>query len=234
MKTFRILGLLLSYPSKDLQTYMGEMKQALIDEEMIKGRNLKKLLAFMDDIAKGDLIDFQENYVALFDKGRGHSLYLFEHVHGESRDRGPAMVDLIETYKEHGFTMTPGELPDYMPLFLEFLSVLPAQEAQAYLTEPLPIFATIGVKLKDRKSDYYKIFNAIEALSDAEVDPEILEKALQSSQMADESFEALDKEWEEKPAFTGDPEADVDNSCKGCPVSAPAPLPFQSVNNTVN
>jgi len=225
MKTYRVLGLLMSYPTSDVQLHMDELKEALAADGLISSRRLGQLTKFMDALAASDLIEAQETYVGLFDRGRGQSLYLFEHIHGESRDRGPAMVDLTESYKEHGFMMSAGELPDYIPLFLEFLSLLPPDDAQDYLNEVIHIFATIGVKLQDKGSDYHVIFDVIQALASTKVAPEVLAQALEESQAADESFEALDKEWEEKPAFTGDPTQDIDADCRSC---AATPSPFQS------
>ena len=105
------------------------------------------------------LIPLQENYVATFDRNPKHSLHLFEHIHGESRDRGPAMVDLFEEYRKHGFDVTADELPDYIPLFLEFLGQDPAEEAERLLGDAIHVLAMIGDKLDANGSPYAHVFN---------------------------------------------------------------------------
>ncbi|HBL65691.1 MAG TPA: nitrate reductase molybdenum cofactor assembly chaperone, partial [Achromobacter sp.] len=115
-----MLSALLSYPEPDLLDALGEVEAALADDPDAE-EALQPLVAYL---ATNDLITVQENYVATFDRNRSHSLHLFEHVHGESRDRGQAMVDLLDTYRQHGFEPVVSELPDHVPLFLEFLGVI--------------------------------------------------------------------------------------------------------------
>ena len=111
-------------------------------------------------LSQGDY-DLQENYVALFDRGRGTSLHLFEHVHGYSRDRGQAMVDLKAMYDNHGMTLSQPELPDYLPVFLEFLSCLPSEEARDLLNETTHIIRNIGEQIAKRGSHYYFLLSAL-------------------------------------------------------------------------
>lgn len=203
MLTFKLLGLLLTYPSQGLQEHMSEVKSVLAEEGLVPSKIQKPLFEFMDDLARRNLMRVQEDYVSLFDRGRTHSLYLFEHIHGESRDRGQAMVDLSDHYKAHGYTLAANELPDYLPLFLEFLSQVPADEAQELLGETIHIIAGIGAKLKTKKSSYHQIFRALEAVSKVKVDAKFIEQAVVEAEKEDTSLEALDKEWEEAPAFDG-------------------------------
>lgn len=219
MRSYKVLSLLLGYPSEALQDNMEELKVALQEEGALKGRYTKKLYAFMDRLAQMDLLKLQEQYVALFDRSRTNSLYIFEHVHGESRDRGGAMVDLSETYEKFGYKLDSSELPDYLPLFLEFLSVLPPEDAQAFLRDAVHVIATVGAKLGKKESGYQYIFKAIEQLADTKIDPELIAQALLEAEQVDESMEALDKEWEETPAFDGMGGAD----CGGCPTTPSAP-----------
>lgn len=213
MRTYKILSLLLRYPTLELQENMQELQAALIEEGLFKPRQIKKLLAFMDRLARMDLLKLQEQYVGLFDRGRAHSLYLFEHVHGESRARGGAMIDLSETYKEAGFELDSTELPDYLPMFLEFLSVLPPEESQTHLRDAVHVIAMVGVKLGKKDSGYTHIFKAIERLADVKIDPEFLSKVLVEAEQEDESMEALDRDWEETPAFDGTGKAADCNTC---------------------
>ena len=105
IRTFKVLSALISYPSVELQAAAPDMRAALRDEGIISGRAQRALNLLIDEIASGDLLDLQERYVDLFDRGRSLSLHLFEHVHGESRDRGQAMVDLQALYEKSGLTI---------------------------------------------------------------------------------------------------------------------------------
>lgn len=220
MLTFKLLGMLLSYPSEGLQEHMGEIKEAISGEGLIPMKLQRPLFDFMDDLARRNLMRVQEDYVALFDRGRAHSLYLFEHIHGESRDRGQAMVDLTDHYKAHGVTLSATELPDYLPLFLEFLTQIDFKEAQELLGETIHIIAGIGAKLKTKKSDYHQVFRALEALTNVKVDEKFLEQAVSEAKAEDSSLEALDREWEDAPAFDGTGDA----SCNTCPSATRHPL----------
>ncbi len=213
MLTFKLLGLLLSYPNEDMQNNLGEVKTALASEGLISAKTQKPLFEFIDSLARRNLMRIQEEYVALFDRSRANSLYLFEHIHGESRDRGQAMVDLADHYKAHGFTLSAKELPDYLPLFLEFLSQVPATDAQELLSETIHIIAGVGAKLKAKKCGYHHVYRALEALSTVKVDEKFLEQAVSEAEKEDTSLEALDKEWEEAPAFDGA----GDLGCNTCP-----------------
>ena len=123
------------------------------------------MVSLAEDIAGMDLFDTQERYVWLFDRTRSLSLHLFEHVHGESRDRGQAMVDLAQHYEQNGFVISTRELPDFLPLFLEFLSVIPVEDARQLLDDPIEIIATLDERLRKRKSAYRVVFQALRAIS---------------------------------------------------------------------
>ena len=137
-------------------------------------------------------------------------------MHGESRDRGQAMVDLAEMYHEKGLFIDSKELPDFLPVFLEYLSLCNIDEAKELLDDTAHIIATIGAKLKKNKNSYHVIFNALEKLSNIEIDSKIIQNALAELEAEDNSLEALDKEWEEADAFTGNPDDDC-NSCNAFP-----------------
>jgi len=213
MLTYKLLGMLLTYPSEELQQHMAELKEVIAAEDAVSAKIRKPLFAFMDDLARRNILRVQEDYVALFDRSRQHSLYLFEHVHGESRDRGQAMVDLMGLYKEQGFTLSQRELPDYLPLFLEFLSVLPFEASKEHLSEIVHILGAVGAKLRAKTSGYHHVFRALEALTGVKADPKFVAHAVDEAEKADESLEALDKEWEETPAFDGVGSA----ACGVCP-----------------
>ena len=131
MKTFKALSALLSYPETELFAALPEIRHALDGENMLPRAEQQAVERFLDALGRLDPLDAQERYVALFDRNRSLSLHLYEHVHGESRDRGQALVRLQELYRLHGLEVDARELPDYLPLFLEFLSLLPRKPAAA-------------------------------------------------------------------------------------------------------
>ena len=209
MKTFKILGLLLSYPKQELVNHLPEIEQVLKSEALLPKRSLKKVLAFCDYMKATDIFELQEDYVDLFDRGRAHCLHMFEHIHGESRDRGQAMVNLVESYAERGYYMQEGELPDYLPLFLEYLSCCPAEEAVDLIGDPINVIATIGVRLKKRDSLYYVLFEAMQALAKVKPDAAVIAEA-QAEKLKEQTLEELDEEWQEAEAF------DNSKDCNGC------------------
>jgi len=165
MKTFKVLSLLLSYPQAEWVNELDLMEN-LLDEEQGKNGKAKKQLAELFHLLRSEsLLDSEQTYVATFDRNPSHSLHLFEHIHGESRDRGMAMVNLIEEYRKHGLDMDAAELPDYVPLFLEYLSQLPDQEALNMLGETIDVMALIGRKLKANNSPYHTVFDVLEKIS---------------------------------------------------------------------
>src|SRR3989304_7701095 len=127
MANYRALAALLAYPEQDLVDALPELKRLFPGSREIQG--------LLEEFQSTPLHVLQERYVALFDRSRALSLHLFEHVHGESRDRGQAMVDLKQLYERHGLFMSTSELPDHLPLFLEFLSAIPEAEACELLQE---------------------------------------------------------------------------------------------------
>jgi len=220
MKTFKILGLLLAYPKPELIDNMADIKEVLITEALLPKRPLKNVLAFCDYLSTSDIYELQEDYVNLFDRGRTHCLHMFEHIHGESRDRGQAMVNLVESYAERGFYMTEGELPDYLPMFLEFLSTCPAGEAVDFIGDPINVIATIGIRLKKRDSLYCSLFQAMESLSKVKPDQAVIAEA-NAAEIVEQTLDELDEEWAETEAF------DNADDCGTCDVSS---MPAQNIN----
>jgi len=162
MQHYRILSALLTYPEPELLAAVPELDAALAHLPRMRGQ-LDPLFAHL---LGHDLIELQQTYVQTFDRTPSHSLHLFEHIHGESRDRGQAMVDLMEEYKKHGLFMTDDELPDYVPLFLEFLSQLPDEEAAGRLLgDAVHVLAHIGTKLAANGSVYACVFDVLQGLS---------------------------------------------------------------------
>jgi len=223
MKTFKALGLLMSYPETAWLEHLDEVRALLVEERCLAKRQLQAVLALIGELQTGDLYDIQETYVSTFDRGRGHSLHLFEHIHGESRDRGQAMVNLAAAYAGKGFFIDKAELPDYLPLFLEFLSLCPPDEAVALLGEPVDILAAIAARLQKRDSSYAALFDALVTLSRARPSQEKLQAVIEQAPES-ESLEALDKEWEEAAAFAGKPQQGGCNGCQAASGGAPLKL----------
>jgi nitrate reductase delta subunit len=216
MKTFKALGVLMSYPQTEWLQHLDECRALLEQEGLLPAKSRRAVLAFVDTLQASDLYRLQEDYVSTFDRGRAHALHLFEHIHGESRDRGQAMVNLAEAYAEKGLVIDRAELPDYLPLFLEFLSCCPPNEAVELLAEPVDVIATIGARLKKKRSPYATLFEALVALSKVKPKQERVSELLAATPDED-SLEALDREWEETAAFDGPP---GQPGCQGC--TAPA------------
>jgi nitrate reductase delta subunit len=224
MKTFKVLGLLMSYPKPEWVSHLEECKLLLTEENFLPRKQLKAVMAFIEMLETADLYSVQEEYVATFDRGRSHSLHLFEHIYGESRDRGQAMVNLIDAYEEKGLFIDQAELPDYVPLFLEFLSLCPVDEALELLGEPIDIMATIAARLQERDSSWAALFAAVVALSKVKPNRDRINEVLAQGQ-EDTSLEALDKEWEEAAAFAGQPDQ---SDCRACVA------PADDLNITIN
>jgi nitrate reductase delta subunit len=209
--TFKALSALLVYPSVELQQAVPELAVALDGEALISASIRHQLDELLDQIATGDLYDLQERYVLLFDRTRSLSLHLFEHVHGESRDRGQAMIDLKSMYEDKGLQPDPAELPDFVPLFLEYLSTRPRVEAYELLAQPAHIFSTLAERLRKRRSAYEAVFRALVSLAATKPRGEDISALLQRPDPDADDLIALDLAWEDVPVDFG---PTAGSSCK--------------------
>jgi nitrate reductase delta subunit len=193
------LSALLSYPSGDMRQALPEIADAVRNASIVAPGEQRGLLDLIDELGQGDLLAAEERYVDLFDRGRALSLHLFEHLHGESRDRGEAMVELKQLYEQAGFELSTCELPDYLPVVLEYLSCRDLAEARAMLADCAHILTTIGRSLIARQSRYAAVLQALIVIAGetpidvAKVPP------------VREQTETLDRDWAEQPAFAGAP-----------------------------
>jgi len=188
----RVLAALLSYPDAGMRRHLAEMREILRGDSVLPAARRAELDALIESLARDEQLEVEADYVELFDRGRGTSLHLFEHVHGDSRDRGPAMIDLAQTYEKAGMYLAPGELPDYLPAVLEFVSTQPPREAAAFLSEMAHIFTAIFSALRERASPYASVLGAL------------LELAGEKAQAVALTAEpALDETWIEPPVFDG-------------------------------
>ncbi|MFI3191022.1 nitrate reductase molybdenum cofactor assembly chaperone [Crenothrix sp. D3] len=197
MLTLKVLSLLLSYPEAEMLAALDDMAAVVEQENLLLGNHKKSVLALIDGYRGVDLLDSQADYVELFDRGRFLSLHIFEHVHGESRDRGQAMVNLLQMYEAHGFEMSTRELPDYIPLFLEFLAQQEQPEAVQLLHDAMPVLSLLGARLTERGSRFSAIFDA---LADFAGEPEAIADIRQqaATEGEDETLVNMDEIWEEE------------------------------------
>lgn len=196
-RTLRALAALLSYPSAEMKANVEAVRQELGREAALSGSDRSRLAILLNRFAEDDLLDLQATYSELFDRSRSLSLHLFEHVHGDSRERGQAMIDLGQQYMECGFFLQASELPDFVPVFLEFASCLPPVETREMLAQPAHVFAALAERLDKRDSDYAAIFHCVVALAKARVDAEARAVVDQNTPPVDSAD--IDTEWEEAP-----------------------------------
>jgi len=203
MRTLKVLSALLTYPTGELQAAADELKAVLAKEAILSRRDLAAVGTLIDDIASRDLFDAQERYILLFDRTRSLSLHLFEHVHGESRDRGQAMVDLIKLYEDGGYTPTTKELPDFLPLFLEYAATRPPLEAIELIGQPGHVLAALRERLAKRHSPYEAAFAALVAVAKSKLDHAALMALRSEPDPEPDDLEALDAAWEEEEVIFG-------------------------------
>ena len=190
--TLRVLAHLLRYPDAEFRAHLAEMAEALRGEAALPAQRLDELQALLQRLGSLPPLQVESEYVELFDRGRSTALHLFEHVHGDSRDRGPAMIDLIQTYEQAGLYLGPEELPDHLPVLLEFASTQPPQQAREFLAETAHIVRVIFSALLKRQSPYASVLAAVLELAG--------EKA-EAVAVAPEP--ELDESWAEPEVFGG-------------------------------
>ncbi|MFK3703448.1 respiratory nitrate reductase chaperone NarJ [Raoultella sp. BIGb0138] len=190
MRILKVIGLLLEYPDDLLWDNRAE---AL---ELVRA-DAPALLPFVEPLLAAPLLDRQAEWCEVFERGRATSLLLFEHVHAESRDRGQAMVNLMNQYEQAGLHIGCRELPDHLPLYLEYLSTLPRQGAQEGLQNVAPILALLGGRLKQRRCAYYQLFDVLLALAGSKLNSDSVTRQVAGEQR-DDTRQALDAVWEEE------------------------------------
>ncbi len=195
MLIFKAFSALLSYPSAEMRQALPEIAQVVRASKLVGRREREGLLSLIDEIGEGDLLGAEERYVDLFDRGRALSLHLFEHLHGDGRDRGAAMVELKALYAAAGFELAGAELPDYLPVVLEYLSQRDMAEAREMLADCAKILASIARSLLARRSRYAAVPQALLVIAG--------EKPLEAADVkpAREPADMLDRDWAERPAF---------------------------------
>lgn len=206
LKTYRIISLLLTYPNEEIYNFLPQVNSSLKEEKLLNSDSITSIDTFVDFFAQKPLAFWQEFYVQLFDYSKSASLYLFEHVHGDSKDRGQAMVDLIDLYKENGLQINRSELPDYLPVFLEFLAMQTQLKAEDYLSEVIDIVGFIHRKLEEKDNPYKYLLSSIIQLSKRKPTEARIEKMV--SEMPEIN---IDEAYEEVPVTFGS-----ENPCVNC------------------
>ncbi|MCZ2135548.1 MAG: nitrate reductase molybdenum cofactor assembly chaperone [Burkholderiales bacterium] len=191
-RSLRALARLLAYPDAALRAHLTELRSVMADEAALHRRRRDEICALIDALGRQDPIDVEAAYVDLFDRGRATSLHLFEHVHGDSRDRGPAMIDLARTYEQAGLYLAPGEFPDYLPTAIEFASMQDAVTARAFIGEMMHILQAIFSALLARQSAYASLLGALIELSGG-----------RAERVPVATDPSLDESWAEPAAFSG-------------------------------
>jgi nitrate reductase delta subunit len=195
MLIFKAFSALLSYPSAEMRRALPEIGEVVRASKLVGAPEREALLGLIEEIGAGDLLSAEERYVDLFDRGRALSLHLFEHLHGDGRDRGAAMVELKALYAGAGFELSASELPDYLPVVLEYLSQRDMVEARDMLADCAQILASIARSLLARQSRYAAVPQALLVIAG--------EKPLNAFEVKPvrEPAETLDRDWAERPAF---------------------------------
>lgn len=201
--TYKALSALLTYPTEDIKAAADDIHEVILREALAPAWALKQISRLIDDYKSLDLYKLQERYVFLFDRTRSLSLHLFEHVHGESRDRGQAMVDLRTLYAEGGLEIGAQELPDFLPLFLEYLSTRSTEEARQLLGEPLSVIAALKERLEKRKTPYRAVFRILEAIAGHTPSETELNDLRKAPDDDPNDLDALDEAWADQPVTFG-------------------------------
>ncbi len=190
--TLRALARLLSYPDAHLLATLPDIGGACAEAAGLSFGARGAVVALITELLGCDTLEAEARYVDTFDRGRRTSLHLFEHVHGDSRERGPAMIDLRRSYEAAGLFLADGELPDFLPVVLEFASTQPPQTAHEFLGEMTHILNALHRALIERDSRYACVVAAVLELA-GEVPHAVA--------LADE--QPLDASWAEPEAFGG-------------------------------
>ena len=228
MSMLKLIGVLMDYPQDELWVHGDELQAALAEScSGLSSSRRRALKTFVTDLLDTDPLEAQDAWLSLFDRGRSMSLLLFEHIHGESRDRGQAMVDLIEAYRKNGLHLSSKELPDYLPLLLEYLSQRPEEEARDWLHHVNHIVGLLAARAGERKSPYALLFEILVEYAVGKVELDSLRQRV-SEEPRDDTNEAMDLLWEEEAVRFGSDAPDDDCTPKGRPVKGVQAVPEQT------
>ncbi|WP_392559890.1 nitrate reductase molybdenum cofactor assembly chaperone [Orbus mooreae] len=197
MSIYKMSAYLLDYPSTSLWQAKDECLALIASSDELTHGQQTSLSQFVNDYLSLSLIEAQSEYYQTFDAGYTTSLLLFEHVYGDSRERGQAMVDLMAQYAEQGIEIATKQLPDYLPIFLEYLSVLPAEQRQKQLVDIAPILRLLMFRLEKKESRFAALFNILYQLSGHSFNDQALKEKV-SQEQSETTNEKLDQIWQEE------------------------------------
>lgn len=204
MTSLRLIALLLDYPEQEVWDNAQELNHLIKQCAELNEYQKERINQFIEQMTQTPLMDLQAQYGDLFERGRSLSLLLFEHVHGESRDRGQAMIDLLSQYNAAGMVLTAKQLPDYLPTYLEYLSQLTVYESISGLKDVAPILALLKERLSQRQSYYSNLLQVLIEQSGEKIAQEKLAETV-ANEAKDDTPQALDAVWEEEQIkFLGD------------------------------
>ena len=203
MQTIKALGVLLLYPEDAIIEALYELRQVIEKEPLLSPEQTAAVVHCIEAMRSQRLLALPEQHVQLFDNSPKHALYLFQHLYGDSPDRGPAMADLIEMYRDHGYQPMANDLPDYLPLYCEFAAQFEEQEARALLGRALPVLELIALRLEQQGSAYSGVFSALGSLAIADEETEAVAQLLKVQARNSKTEQTLDEAWQERPvSFT--------------------------------
>lgn len=168
LKTYKLLSLLLDYPDQTIEAVLPSVQEEIKKENLIHVELEQQLTCFLDNCASLSLSDWQMIYIQQFDCSRTVNLYLFDYVYGDSCQRSQAMTDLEAMYARAGWPMVSEELPDYLPLFLEYLSTLPSGREAVELLAPVgPVLAEMEERLTEENNFYRYLFRVLLGMAES-------------------------------------------------------------------
>lgn len=223
MSLLKLIGVLLDYPQDELWQHRDELLAAAADPGL-PARRREALRDFVGELLQTEALTAQDRWLATFDRGRAMSLLLFEHIHGESRDRGQAMVDLMRAYQKNGFELSARELPDYLPLLLEYLAHRPQAEARDWLASIGHIIGLLAARAAERRSPYALLFELLVECADRNLDLDVLRQRA-GEEPRDDTPEAIDRVWEEEAVRFGTEPPDAGRGAPTCASSRTAASP---------
>ncbi|MDH4274533.1 MAG: nitrate reductase molybdenum cofactor assembly chaperone [Gammaproteobacteria bacterium] len=162
MLMLRVMAALLEYPQAELLEALPEMRQVILEDVDVTPVDRGVLNAFFDHFSATPLLDMQAAYVQTFDLVPEHSLHLTHHLFGDENGRGPALIDLTEYYKSFGFEPVADELPDYLPLVLEFAAQLDVDEGRVFLSRITKVLTQLAINLETAESVYAPLIRVLE------------------------------------------------------------------------
>ncbi|MCO6523554.1 MAG: nitrate reductase molybdenum cofactor assembly chaperone [Candidatus Schmidhempelia sp.] len=222
MQSLAVMSYLLDYPDNDLWHKKQSLINAVSASNLVTHTQKKQLIEFIESYLAQDLFDAQEDYIDTFDTNHNTSLLLFEHIHGDSRERGQAMVELLAQYEQAGFTLSAKQLPDYLPLFLEFLAHQSRETALFWLGQIVIILRLLSLRLAKQSSSYQLLLDVLYELSDQQIDDTLLKQQV-AQEKIDLSPHALDKIWQEEHILFN--AGSACNSTTHCPSSTQSQTP---------